>query len=960
MSGVELVCDGGASCGCGCCGGIAVMTPAQTVNAPGLPAIGFRTGTWSSFRETMLARLSSAAYPALAPLQTRDDGDFTVAFLDATATMLDILTFYQERLANESFLRTAQQLRSLTELSRLIGYQPAPAVAASAYLAFTLKAAPGYAADPTTPAITIPAGTQAQSVPAQGQTPQTFETAAPILAKPDWNALAVLTGAPWVPQTGDVGVYLAGTTTQLNPGDLILIVGDERAGPQKGQEWDVRLLTAVTPDILNARTYVQWGEGLGGGGVTPAELHPKFYALRQRAALFGYNAIDPRMLDTKNTSISSLLSGTEWSGFYLSGSIDLDAVYPKITQNSWVVMIAKDANISRSPAGYVDLFNVSQLTQSARTQFGITAKITRIYPDITPNSYYFPLRETAVFAQSEWLAAAEQPFGYPLYGSWLDLETLRPDLAGITAVALFGKAQKLAVTAAAGPLSFQPDDDSTPATLNPGDIVTLLSPAPLPINPDGSVPAWTTAAVSGTQVNFLVRDASGRSGTLPATPGSFTLVPAVATDPDIEEFALVAALATSTKPFPHTLIQLQNSLLNAYDRTKTSVNANTGLATNGASVSEVMGNGAAATTNQKFSLKQTPLTFTQAATPTGRQSTLQVQANQVSWSEVPSLYGQPGNAAVFATLNQPGGNTDVLFGDGAEGATLPTGTNNIQANYRVGGGAAGNVAAGAITTLLDRPVGVNGVSNPLGATGGQDAQNVAGIRASAPQTVLTLGRAVSIADYQNFAASFAGIAKAAAIWIPSGPGRGVFITVAGVNGVAMPPGTPTLTNLVAALQGYGNPLMPIHVASFVETLFGLSANLTYDPAYQIPLVQAQVQQCLATSFGFASRKFGQGVSADQITAVIQAVPGVIAVNVAGVMTGASSYGGDLASEGASYSLSRYIQWQSQPATVIRPAAPGPNHICPYIPSPSTTGLPMAAEILVLDPRPGQVTLGTMP
>jgi predicted phage baseplate assembly protein len=390
------------------------------------------------------------------------------------------------------------------------------------------------------------------------------------------------------------------------------------------------------------------------------------------------------------------------------------------------------------------------------------------------------------------------------------------------------------------------------------------------------------------------------------------------------------------------------------------VNANTGLATNGASVSEVMGNGAAATTNQKFSLKQTPLTFTQAATPTGRQSTLQVQANQVSWSEVPSLYGQPGNAAVFATLNQPGGNTDVLFGDGAEGATLPTGTNNIQANYRVGGGAAGNVAAGAITTLLDRPVGVNGVSNPLGATGGQDAQNVAGIRASAPQTVLTLGRAVSISDYQNFAASFAGIAKAAAIWIPSGPGRGVFITVAGVNGVAMPPGTPTLTNLVAALQGYGNPLMPIHVASFVETLFGLSANLTYDPAYQIPLVQAQVQQCLATSFGFASRKFGQGVSADQITAVIQAVPGVIAVNVAGVMTGASSYGGDLASEGASYSLSRYIQWQSQPATVIRPAAPGPNHICPYIPSPSTTGLPMAAEILVLDPRPGQVTLGTMP
>ena len=81
----------------------------------------------------MLARLSSSDYPALAALKTRDDDDFTVAFLDATAMVLDILTFYQERLANESYLRTAGQLRSLIELSRLIGYQPSSGVSASRY-----------------------------------------------------------------------------------------------------------------------------------------------------------------------------------------------------------------------------------------------------------------------------------------------------------------------------------------------------------------------------------------------------------------------------------------------------------------------------------------------------------------------------------------------------------------------------------------------------------------------------------------------------------------------------------------------------------------------------------------------------------------------------------------------------------------------------------------------------------
>ena len=197
-------------CACGCCAGTSVQTPAGEDNLPGLPAVAYRTGIWSTFKESMLARLSSADYPALSYLKTRDDDDFTIALIDAAAVMLDILTFYQERLANESYLRTATQLDSLTQLSRLVGYQPAPGIAASTYLAFTMRAATGLPADPTTTAITIPAGTQVQSVPAQGQTPQSFETSADILAKPDWNALPVQTGRPWLPKAGATSVYLAG------------------------------------------------------------------------------------------------------------------------------------------------------------------------------------------------------------------------------------------------------------------------------------------------------------------------------------------------------------------------------------------------------------------------------------------------------------------------------------------------------------------------------------------------------------------------------------------------------------------------------------------------------------------------------------------------------------------------------------------------------------------------------
>jgi predicted phage baseplate assembly protein len=415
----------------------------------------------------------------------------------------------------------------------------------------------------------------------------------------------------------------------------------------------------------------------------------------------------------------------------------------------------------------------------------------------------------------------------------------------------------------------------------------------------------------------------------------------------------------SAAPYPHTQLFIANPLLNCYNRDVTTVNANVGLATAGSSVSEIMGSGSAATPNQSFNLKQTPLTYVQAVTPTGRQSTLEVTANGVVWTEVPTLYEQGPSQPVFSVLNQQGGAATVQFGDGVEGATLPTGQNNVQANYRVGSGLAGNVAAGAITTLMDRPLGVSGVINPQAATGGQDPQSVNDIQANAPLSVLTLGRAVSITDYQNFAATYAGIAKASAIWIPSGPGRGVFLTVAAAGGAALPPGNPTLAQLIASLQAYGNPLIPIHAFSFLETLFSVKADLTYEQganAAAIGAVNTAVIAALQQNYSFTNRTFGQGVTADEVAAFIQAVPGVVAVNVKQIKAGLTSTAGDIT--GSNWSLLAYQSWQSQTVTLTR-ASSGCNRICPYMPVASLSGLPQPAEILVLNPDPNAVVLGVM-
>ncbi|RPJ19088.1 MAG: putative baseplate assembly protein, partial [Planctomycetaceae bacterium] len=211
---------------CGCCQG---EVPAPThENRPGQAALAYRIGTHAAFLQRMLARLSQQEIPdgtnqgqrPLAALTTREPEDPAVALLAAWATVSDVLTFYQERIANEGFLRTATERRSILEMARAIGYELNPGVAASTYLVFKVDES---ASTPDT--ATIPAGTQVQSIPAaQGELPQTFETTEEFEARVAWNALQPRTTEPDTIVIAKTGLYLHGVSTQLQPGDAIVIV----------------------------------------------------------------------------------------------------------------------------------------------------------------------------------------------------------------------------------------------------------------------------------------------------------------------------------------------------------------------------------------------------------------------------------------------------------------------------------------------------------------------------------------------------------------------------------------------------------------------------------------------------------------------------------------------------------------------------------------------------------------
>ena len=122
---------------CGCCEGEPSLDAIS--NRPGLSAISYRLGDYEVFLQRLLDQISSATIPdgpnrgarPLAALSTRAPDDPAIALLDAWAVVADILTFYQERIANEGYLRTSTERRSVLELARAIGYELSPGVAAS-------------------------------------------------------------------------------------------------------------------------------------------------------------------------------------------------------------------------------------------------------------------------------------------------------------------------------------------------------------------------------------------------------------------------------------------------------------------------------------------------------------------------------------------------------------------------------------------------------------------------------------------------------------------------------------------------------------------------------------------------------------------------------------------------------------------------------------------------------------
>ena len=847
-------------CTCGCCEGNETLTPAALTNFPGLSVLHYRVGTHNGFKESMLTALSK--WPATRKLTSRSDDDLAIAGLDAWATVLDVISFYQERIINEGYLRTATERLSIVELAQHINYKLKPGVAASTYLAFGMNEAIGAPSKAI-----IPEGTKVQSIPEQDQLPQIFETIEEIEAKVEWNNIKLLTKKKKIPEFGDKEIYLKGINTGLQPGDGLLMIGKERKDDTKNENWDFRRVKEVLPDNDGSYTKVTWDRGLGktvfNHKVLPAHLDFRVYAMKQKAFLFGYNAPDFRTMsevikDTFNPSpTAEPNNNTEWKNFTISGisgtekTIYLDAIYSKIIKSDWLILSHSD---------YDEVYEVEEVSESARKDFTLASKTTKLKlkGENLIEKFDTHVRDAVVFAQSEEFEIAEKPITKAPSGNTITLEKILSDVPLEKVIIIAGKRKRLMISPTKSKLNLVSADQSTKELL-PGDVLIVMA-----------IPDIKEITI------FTLKDNTGFTGTITLTENQWEFTDVLETDEILSEIHTIKKAEVDNYS---TTLTLENNLANFFDRSSVIVYANIARATHGETKKETLGSGNGSLVFQKFELKQKPLTYVSAATASGIETTLEVRVNDILWKEVTSLYGVSPKEKVYTVNINDDGKVIVQFGDGITGSRLPTGSENVKAKYRVGIGNDGLLNAAVLSMLMTPQLGVNKVNNPLPTSGAEDPETFESAKRNVPVTVLTLDRIVSVKDFEDFASAFAGISKSRADLIWNGEQQSVFITIASADTKALDKNSDLYINLLDAIRTSGHFYKTIYLENYEKVLFSIDAKVKIDPAYLFDNVKAEIENKLTKKFSFEERNFGQDVTPAEVITTIQQVKGVVYVDL---------------------------------------------------------------------------------
>ncbi len=923
---------------CACCEGVEIVTPLSHYNRPGLAEINYRIGTHSDFLETMIARLTgyyiektdgkgnlSRIYP-LQDLTTRNLNDPSIALLDAWASVADVLTFYQERIANEGYLRTATERRSILEMARLVGYKPRPGVSASVFLAYTLD-------DNFSEQVSISAGSQVQSIPGPDESAQVFETSEDLIARTQWNNLKPRLSQPQTEtsirnavQDSNISgprLYLKGISSNLKVNDSLLIqfanklpefarvidvfpdIENERTlltfafeqtssalarEPMPGRataDATSRASAASTPALMIARDVSLINQLIVNPSVQPAnklklkrklthqfsaksdtgyqtvasfkpqlkqilglatanavidedvENEIKVYQLKLKASLFGHNIPRRTIINTIPRVNAGLVGdGGDWPIIVEAPDgnlsheqqtvIYLNAAYDEVKAGSWMVIRTPATRLTTNQTMVVKTANVD--ASQTRAKYGVSAATTRIDIDFSdgPHRRWINIEDNI-----------KQPSD----------EMSGDDFNVLRATTIFAQPEQLELA-----------EEPINSAVCGGDDETGL------VELDG----FYEGLESGRWV--IVSGEREIEGTRGVRFSELAMLSAV------EQKATAQAKRRSGDKI-HTFIKLAKALKYCFKRDTVTIYGNVVKANHGGTVDEILGAGNGAQSFQAFELKQFPLTHVSASNPRGIDSTLKLFVNDIEWHETETLATLSPNDRRFITQTDNEEKTTVIFGNGKKGARLPTGQENIRAQYRSGIGQPGNVKAEQISLLLSKPLGVKEVLNPLRASAGADRESRDQARQHVPLAVKALDRLVSIQDYQDFSRIYAGIGKAYAIELSNGRQQVVHVTIAGVNDIPIDENSDLFRNLYQSLVDFGDPYQAVKLAIRELMFIVIEAQVAILPDYQWEPVVTKIREQLLHSFSFEKRELGQDVVLSEVISVMQSVEGVAYVDV---------------------------------------------------------------------------------
>ncbi len=240
--------------------------PARAATPYRRTRLDYRLGVHGQFRDWMLSRLRTSELQSptagmAATLNLDDPNGFVHALVSSWAAIGDNLSFYQERIAQEGFLRTATEAFSVRALTAALGYAPRSATSATTHLALTLT--PRRDGDDSAP-LAVAKGLAVQSIATGAAPAVVFETDGDFVGRVQWNALSSASSVEAAATKPITTAVKVADGRKLKPGTA-LVVADPSGRVATAQ---VRLVTEVDVQDDGA-AWLGWSDALAPAGATP-------------------------------------------------------------------------------------------------------------------------------------------------------------------------------------------------------------------------------------------------------------------------------------------------------------------------------------------------------------------------------------------------------------------------------------------------------------------------------------------------------------------------------------------------------------------------------------------------------------------------------------------------------------------------------------------------------------------